>query len=360
MRIAVVNDVKVARELLMQVVRTIPGCEVCWTAGDGAEALSNVRRDRPDLVLMDLYMPEMDGVEATKRIMSEQPCPILVVTGSLKTHLQRVYDALGFGALDAVETPAIGPSGALVGADSLLKKIATVQKLTGGGKCPRTSAPLPSVAPPVHLCGAVPPLVLLGSSTGGPAALAKVLQGLAAGRTAATTCGGRVSAVKNPAVVAAQHIGAEFSHGLAEWLTVETGWPVKIAKEGDVPTAGTVLVASGDAHLIFGSCGRLTYTNDCQSCVAPSIDMLFRTAAVSWPRLGVAVVLTGMGSDGAHGQLLLRQRGWKTIAQDEGSCTVYGMPKAACELGAAAQTLPLEKIAPAVLQSLAKLHECAT
>src|SRR5438477_80913 len=131
MRIAIVNDMLLAREALRRLVLARSGQEVAWQAHDGVEALEHARRDPPDLILMDLVMPRMDGAEATRRIMAECPCPIVVVTATVSGHLNKVYEAMGHGALDAADTPALGPRGELAGAAELQEKIDTIAKLVG-------------------------------------------------------------------------------------------------------------------------------------------------------------------------------------------------------------------------------------
>ena len=131
MRIGIVNDSIMACEVLRRVVLSVPGQEVAWIARDGEQAVAMTRSDRPDIILMDLFMPVMDGVEATRRIMSEWPCPILVVTATVSGHISKVYQAMGYGALDAVDTPVLGSGGELTGAASLLRKLDVIGKLIG-------------------------------------------------------------------------------------------------------------------------------------------------------------------------------------------------------------------------------------
>ncbi|MHC5544399.1 response regulator, partial [Singulisphaera rosea] len=136
MRIGIANDVAMAREALRRVVQSVPENQVAWLAKDGDEAVAFARKDRPDVILMDLIMPRTDGAEATRRIMAESPCAILVVTASVSDHIHKVYEAMGHGALDAVDTPALGPSGKVAGASPLLEKIRTVAKLIGKPSVP--------------------------------------------------------------------------------------------------------------------------------------------------------------------------------------------------------------------------------
>ena len=333
MRIGIVNDVVLAREALRRVVASSPH-EVAWLAPDGAKAIELATSDKPDLILMDLIMPGVDGVEATRRIMAQSPCPILVVTASVSGHLGRVYEAMGLGALDAVDTPALGdPAGASI----LLDKVTTIAKLIG--MAPRPSIARPGVLPPPPPVGRNPswPIVAIGASTGGPAALAQILSGLPHTRDAA--------------VVIAQHVDAAFGPGLARWLIERTGRKVELIEPGDRPLPGRILLGSTNDHVILDESGRLDYASEpLANYYRPSGDVLFESLARYWPERGVGVVLTGMGRDGASGLLTLRRAGWLTVAQDEATSVVWGMPRAAAEIGAATHVLPLPEIAHAITE----------
>ena len=332
MRIAIVNDLRLAVEALRRVVQSVPGYEVAWVAMDGQEAVSRCARDLPDLVLMDLIMPVMDGVEATRRIMQATPCAILVVTATVSGNAAKVFAAMGCGALDAVATPTLGVDGLLQGAEPLLRKIAMLAKLIRR-EPPQGAAP--AFAAPAGAAGEVTPLVAIGASTGGPKALVDLLQ--------------RLPPRLPAAVVIVQHIDAEFAPSLAEWLAVETGHKVTLAAPGERPRAGTVLVAGTDDHLVVSADGTLRYIAEPRDCpYRPSVDVFFRSALAHWPRPGLALLLTGMGRDGAQGLLELRTAGWHTVAQDEASSVLFGMPKAAAQLGAACEVLALDEMPAAV------------
>jgi chemotaxis response regulator CheB len=179
------------------------------------------------------------------------------------------------------------------------------------------------------------PLVALGASTGGPDALARVLAALPKPFPAA--------------VVVVQHIAADFAANLATWLQGRSGLIVRLARDGDALRAGEVLLAGSNDHLVLRRDGKLGYTADpADYPYRPSVDVFFNSLATGWPKPGVAVLLTGMGSDGAMGLARLREAGWDTIAQDQATCVVYGMPKAAAELKAAGTVLPLPQIAAAI------------
>jgi two-component system response regulator WspF len=246
----------------------------------------------------------------------------------------KVFEAMGHGALDAVATPSIGAGGNMEGAQELLRKISRIAKLIG--------APTrPEAAPPRTPVEKVPRLVALGASTGGPKALAVVLQGLTAN--------------VNAAVAIVQHLDAQFAAGLAEWLDEQTELPVEVVREGSHPRAGCVFVSATNDHLVVGADFAFHYTVEPQDYpFRPSVDEFFLSLARHWKRPGVAALLTGMGRDGARGLAALREAGWHTIAQDERTSVVYGMPKAAVEAGAAIEVLPIEKIAAAILQASSK------
>jgi len=335
MRIGIVNDMPMARETLRRVVRSVPDHQIAWLAADGEEAVAEARRDRPDLILMDLVMPGLDGAEATRRIMAESPCPILVVTATVSGNFGKVYDAMGHGALDAVDTPTLGLRGELSGGDRLLAKIATVGKLTGKGvlRVPESPAPRRS-QPRVEEA-----IVAIGASTGGPNALAEVLSAFPQGWPTA--------------VVMVQHVDAAFAPGLARWLGERSGHRVEVIEEGDRPEPGRFLLAATNDHLMLGEGLRLRYDDEPRAhCFRPSVDVFFASLAALWPTPGAAALLTGMGRDGAAGLLALRRAGWLTVAQDEATSIVWGMPRAAVELDAADRVLPISAVGAAVVNHL--------
>lgn len=332
MRIGIVNDMDTAVEAIRRVVTSTRKHQVAWIARDGAEAVTRCAQDTPEIVLMDLLMPGMGGVEATRRIMAKSPCAILVVTATVEGNAAKVFEAMGAGALDAVPTPTLGRTGQNDGAAALLAKIETVGKLVGerNGK------------QPVYTNGDTTlftresRLVAIGSSAGGPAALEKVLKELPAGFPAA--------------VIIVQHVDAQFAPGLATWLNTSSKLPVRVAVKGDRPQPGTVLIAGTNDHLVFENSSTLGYTPDpAHYSYRPSVDVFFESVARHWRGQVLGVLLTGMGRDGAKGLKTLRRLGHHTVAQDQASSAVYGMPKAAAELEAAVEILPLENIAPVLI-----------
>jgi two-component system response regulator WspF len=337
MRVAIVNDLALAREALRRLVLSRPGWSVAWLAEDGAAAVRLAGQDRPDVILMDLVMPGTDGVEATRQIMATSPCPILVVTATVAGNYAMVLRAMSYGALDAVRTPEVGPDGRARGGQELLARLERLRIADCGLRIEETKSATPATAGPSairHPQSAVP-LVALGASTGGPAALARVLEALPPGLPAA--------------VAVVQHIDVEFATGLAEWLRGQCRLPVEVAREGSAPRAGVIAVAASNDHLVLRPDGRFGYTPEpADYPFRPSVDVFFESLAAHWPRPGVAVLLTGMWTDGARGLLALRQAGWLTIAQDEATSVVYGMPRAAAEINAASRVLPLPEIAGAI------------
>ncbi len=336
MKIGIVNDLSMAVEAMRRVILSAHEHQVAWVAGDGAEAVARCATDTPDLVLMDLIMPKLDGVEATRQIMANTPCAIVVVTASVDDNSSQVFEAMGAGALDAVNTPVLEHPGATEGARELLAKIDTIRKLIG--KSPKRAAS--SLGDLPRISGRRQgTLLAMGASAGGPAALAKVLGALPADLPAAC--------------VIIQHVDVQFVRGLAEWLAEQTCLRVRLADEGDEPKSGEVLLAGRDHHLACAASGRLSYTqHPIESSYRPSVDVFFKTAARYWPGEIIGVLLTGMGRDGAEGLSALHRRGHHTIAQDRATSAVYGMPKAAAELNAATEILALDRIGPRLVEIL--------
>ncbi len=335
MRIAIANALPPAVDLLRDIIASLPGHTLAWVARTGQEALEKCRRDRPDLILMDLTMPVLDGIQATARIMQSTPCAILIVTATVEGNAAGIFEAMGRGALDVVATPVPGPNGDIGGSRALIKKIHTIEKLLQKPPAaPPAADPALKGAPREH-----PPLVAIGASTGGPKALADLLAALPADLGAA--------------LVIVQHVDAHFAPGLASWLDSQTPLTVEAAREGARPAANRVLIAVTDDHLVLGADLALHYTAEPRDYpYRPSVNAFFLSLVNHWPRRDVAALLTGMGRDGAQGLAALRQAGWHTIAQDEKSSVVYGMPAAAAELKAAVEILPIDRIAAAIQRKI--------
>ncbi|MCE5248709.1 chemotaxis response regulator protein-glutamate methylesterase [bacterium] len=332
MRIAIVNDLMLAVEILRRVISSVPSYEISWIAIDGAEAVKKCAEDTPDLILMDLIMPVMDGVQATSTIMKNTPCAILVVTATVSGNASKVFEAMGHGALDAAGTPVMGGDGSIQGADELLRKIATIGKLIGKNDTIPARAPVAKKTPKTQ-----PSLVAIGSSTGGPRALSIILSSMPRQLGAS--------------IVIVQHVDVQFASGLAEWLNEQTALTVTVAREGDRPAENTVYIAKTNDHLIVGEDMSFHYTSEPRNYpYRPSVDTFFSSLAACWPQRGIALLLTGIGKDGARGLLELREKGWHTIAQDMKTSIVYGMPKAAAEIKAAVEILPIDTITESIVR----------
>jgi chemotaxis response regulator CheB len=331
MRIGIVNDRAIAVEAIRRAITNGGRHLVAWVAGDGQEAVRLCQADAPDLVLMDLIMPVMDGVEATRRIMSATPCPILVVTANTDTNAGKVFEAISAGALDAVNTPAMAIPGS-AGVNQLLRKIDSIGSLMLDSfrvKAPRRRENLR--------------LIAIGASAGGPAAVAEVLKAFPAAMPAS--------------VVVIQHLDEQFAKGFARWLQTYSKLPVVIAAQGEKLVSGKIYIAATSDHLVLNQSRDLVYTpHPAEYAYRPSVDAFMQTVVKYWDGAAVGVLLTGMGRDGALGLKAMRDAGFHTISQDQSTSAVYGMPKAAAAIGAAVEVLPLPLIGQSTLNSILELE----
>jgi two-component system, chemotaxis family, response regulator WspF len=335
MRISIVNDQQIAIEALKRALKGNINIEISWIAYNGAEAVEKCKADKPDLILMNIIMPVMNGAEATRIIMKENPCPILLVTSSISTNAALVFEAMGFGALDVVSTPVIGGKMEIDGNEDLLKKISRVARLTGIDVNYTKNDNIQSRTRKMNK----PILIAIGSSTGGPKALADILK--------------KLPENLGSSIVIVQHVDTQFADGLAKWLGQQSKLDVRIAKDGEEPERNVVHIAASNDHLIINEKGYFQYTeNPVNYPYRPSVNEFFKSLAMNWKGKDLAILLTGMGNDGATGLLYLKNLGWKTIAQDEKTSIVYGMPKAAADLGAADEVLPIDKIHESIISFL--------
>lgn len=338
-RVLVVDDSLVAREMLKHVLGSDPSIEVVGTATDGVEAVELTATLRPDLVTMDIHMPRMGGIEATERIMAYTPTPVLVVSSSVYGEgVGRAFDALACGALDVVLKPAPRDWADLDRiARDLVRRVQVLSRVrvithVRGRRAGRHAAA-------AHVERRSGFLVAIGASTGGPSALREVLGGLPADTPAP--------------VLVTQHIADGFIPGLVEWLNAACALSVRVAEDGRALEPGVAYFApTGRDLLTDGGAVRLADPSPGQ-IHAPSADVLFESVARSCGHDAVGVLLTGMGSDGARGLGALRAAGAATIAQDEATSVVFGMPRSAIEIGAAERVLPLGDIADAVTELVA-------
>lgn len=345
-RLLVVEDSTTVRGRLCEVLAADPEIEVVGEAADGRRAIELCCALRPDAVTMDMMLPVMSGLAATEYIMAHCPTPILIVSASTnRGELFKTYEALAAGALDVLEKPDgderdNGWERRLVATVKLISRIRVIThpraRLPAYG---RQQAALPASRPSIA-GGERFKAVAIGTSTGGPGAIVEVLGALPRGFALP--------------VLLVLHIGEPFGAAFADWLDGQLERPVAYARDGEpiASESGRIVMAPPDRHLVVRG-GRLRLTRDAErnSC-RPSVDVLFESLAEEYASGVVACLLTGMGRDGAAGLLRIRRAGGLTIAQDEATSVVYGMPREAVQLGAAERVLPLGEIGP-VLASLA-------
>ena len=333
MRVGIVNDLRMATEMLRRIVAATEGFSVAWIAMDGESAVDKHTHDHADIILMDLIMPGIDGAETTGRVMAAWPTAVLVVTATVTGNRELVFAAMGKGSLDAVCTPDLRSS---EGIDEFRRKLITVSRLVKQRTVMLDLEPPPPVA--VNRRGAAQgkfAVLGIGASTGGPQALATILRDIPRDIPAA--------------IVIVQHLDLKFVPGLQKWLAQECALPIHLVGENTPVRPGVVYLAETEDHMIIRNIGdhaaRLQYVEDPEdSPHRPSVDAFFRSLASlrGLPRAGV--LLTGMGRDGAAGLLAMRRAEALTIAQDAASSVVYGMPRVAAEIGAVDHTTPLAQI----------------
>ena len=330
-RVLIAEDSAVTREYLRWLIDDAPGLEVAGAARDGGEAVELAERLRPDVILLDVHMPVMDGFEAARLIMERHPAPIVMATASSsKAETRGAFEALEAGALILLDKP---PAPWDPGHDDAARELLRTIKLMAEVKVVRRWAARPAAAEPPPRFPRVksPRVVAIGASTGGPQVLSEIL-------------GGLPGALGAP-VVLVQHISDGFVDGFVEWLGTRTPMDVVLAERGEEPRPGTVHVAGGDRHLGLDRYGRFVLdAGPPVNGFRPSISRLFDSVAQCCGREAVGILLTGMGRDGADGLRRLRDAGGLTIAQDEASSVIFGMPGEAVRLNAAVEVLSPARI----------------
>jgi two-component system chemotaxis response regulator CheB len=341
-RVVVADDQQLVRAGFVVLLGSADDCEVVGEAANGAEAVALATSERPDVVLMDVRMPVMDGIEATRRIMTECPTPIVVLTAadaSRESHL--TFDAIQAGALEVMQKP-VGVSHADF--EIIRQRLVNTVKLMAEVKVVRrhsrkvTTALTAPLQQGLHGPSA---LLVIAASTGGPAALNTLLRALPP---------------DFPLPIAVvQHMSSGFLPSLISWLQLGTRLRLMLAEEGQVLSPGEVYFAPDDHHLVVSAQGRLGLTTAPPvSQVRPSATVLFLSAAAKYGSQVTGLVLTGMGDDGALGLKAIHDRGGLTLAQDEASSVVYGMPKVAFEMGAVERVLSIERMGAALLSMVAE------
>jgi two-component system chemotaxis response regulator CheB len=350
-RVLVVEDSLTVRRRMVEVIGSDADLEMVAEGENGQQAIDMCRALRPDVITLDMNLPVMDGVSATEHIMGHFPTPILIVSSSTnRGDLFKTYDALAAGAVDVLEKPRGDEADGVwekrfIAAVKLVSRIRVIThvraRLGGMGRAPVARVES-GAAPLLNVHGERRSLIALGASTGGPAALVDVMREIP----------NDVSAT----ILLVLHIDEPFGSAFADWLSTQTSHSVMYAKGGE-PLASSkarAFMAPPGRHLAARG-GRLVLTSEPErhSC-RPSVDVLFESLAAECGRQVVACLLTGMGRDGAAGLLALRRAGAYTIAQDEASSVIYGMPREAVLLGAADSVLPLREIGVAVTKLATK------
>ena len=339
-RVMVVEDSLVVRQLLVHIIASDPRLVVAAAVSSAEEALREIGRVRPDVISMDIRLPGMDGLEATRRIMAEYPTPIVVIASSIEdSSLKISMNALRAGALTVMEKPVgLSSDGYAAIASTICTQLYIMSQVPVVRQ--RSFSPWREAAAPrrePEWSAMRPSIMGIAASTGGPPALAKVL-------------GGLPPDFPLP-ILLVQHMGAPFLEGFASWLNGLVPLEVRLAQDQEIPRPGQVYVAPGDRHLLLSSAGTLKLSAEPPlGNQRPSATMLFQSMARSLGRRGLGVILTGMGEDGAQGLVELRQAGGYAVAEDESTAVVYGMPAAAARMGGVNVSLPLDLIAPRILR----------
>jgi two-component system chemotaxis response regulator CheB len=344
-RVLIVDDSAIVRKLLGEAIAGEPDIEVVGTAPDPYIARDKILALSPDVLTLDIEMPRMDGVTFLRKLMVFRPMPVIVISSLGQASCEAGIEALRAGAVEVVAKPG-GPFsvGELKG--SLANKIRAAAASRVARPRPDSATdtrPQPKVLPPATSAGRFSPLALIaiGASTGGTEAIEEVLSHLSADM---------------PGIVVTQHIPAGFSRAFAERLNKTCSMRVAEAADGDLVQPGLALIAPGNFHLIVRQSGgayRVTVKDGPMVCFQrPSVDVLFSSVSEAAGRNAVGVILTGMGSDGAQGMKKMHSAGAATIAQDEASCVVFGMPMQAIRLGAADRVVPLQSIAQTIRAAL--------
>jgi two-component system chemotaxis response regulator CheB len=342
-RVLIVDDSAFVRQALVRMLSSVPDIEVVGTAVDGKEGLEKAVALRPDVVTLDIKMPRMGGLEALRRIMTECPVPVLLLSSLTSEGGEITLRGLELGALDFVDKSSVrGHMNLLELADELKAKVRALARVPRD----RVHAPegLPAEAratqPAPHARGAE--VVVIGTSTGGPPALQAIIPKLPAGLASS--------------ILVVQHMPVGFTRSLADRLASRSALPVREAEDGDSVSPGVVLIAPAGRHMKVqrrGSTARVWLDDEPRSSLhRPSVDVLMASVAKAYGPRSLGVVLTGMGSDGVEGLRAIRQTGGRTFAESEESCVIYGMPKAAVEAGVVDRSVPLARMADEILAAV--------
>lgn len=338
----IVDDSAVVRQALMQILQSDPMLEVMGTASDPFQAAEKIKNEVPDVITLDVEMPRMDGLAFLKRIMSQHPMAVVVISSLTDAGTETAMKALEYGAVEVLTKPRIDSNQTW---EESKIKICDVVKAAGLSRVRRRST-LAAVPPKLNadavlkqststsMIQTTEKVIAVGASTGGTEALLQFLQSLP---------------IDCPGILVVQHMPEQFTKSFANRLDALCQIKVKEAENGDAVLRGRALIAPGNKHMLLKRSGARYYVEIVDGPLVnrhrPSVDVLFRSTAKFAGRNSTGIIMTGMGNDGAQGLLEMKQAGAKTIAQDERSCVVFGMPKEAIKLNAADKVLPLDQIA---------------
>jgi two-component system chemotaxis response regulator CheB len=348
-RVLIVDDSAVVRQTLAYVLAQDPEIEVTGTAGDPYAAAEKIAEQIPDVITLDIEMPRMDGLTFLRKVMTQHPIPVVICSSLAEEGTQSGLEALENGAVEIVTKPRLGVRQFLEDSRTTL---CDAVKAAAGARL-RRPGPRRVVEPKLTADAVLAPasgggamakttekVVMIGASTGGTEALKTLLEALPA---------------DTPGIAIVQHMPELFTRAFAARLDGSCAITVKEAESGDTVLRGRALIAPGNHHLLLQRSGARYYVEVREGPLVcrhrPSVDVLFRSAARYAGPNAVGVILTGMGDDGARGMLEMKEAGAKTIAQDEATCVVFGMPKEAIKLNSVDKVMPLESIAGAILSA---------
>jgi two-component system chemotaxis response regulator CheB len=341
-KVLLVDDSPLALTILKRMLAKAPEIEVVGTAVNGREALLRIPQLRPDVICTDLHMPVMDGLELTKEVMARHPLPILLVSVSAQAGSVNAFNVIEAGAIDLVLKPRADLE---LDDERVALELVTKIKILAGvhvfGRARADAAAKPGrpergTVRAMRLPQAAVRIIVIGASTGGPHALQVILT--------------RLPASFPVPIICIQHISTGFLQGLVEWLDPQCRMKVEVAKAGAAPRAGTIYFAEEESHLRMDAGGKFLLTAEPpHGDHRPSVDVTMKAIAAHYGNAACGVLLTGMGKDGAEGLLAIRMAGGMTIAQDEATSIVFGMPKQAIALDAAGYIAPLNEIGPMIV-----------
>jgi two-component system, chemotaxis family, protein-glutamate methylesterase/glutaminase len=352
-KVLIIDDSAVVRQTLSEILGSDPEITVIGTASDPFAAARRIQVELPDVITLDVEMPRMDGITFLRKLMAQRPIPVVMCSSLTEQGSETLMQALEAGAVDVILKPRLGTAQFLMesrvriceavkaAAQARLQRLPTTRAVSADP--PRklsADVMLPPPSPGQAMARTTERVICIGASTGGTESLRVVLEALP---------------VASPGIVIVQHMPEKFTEAFARRLDGLCEVEVKEAADGDTVLRGRALIAPGNRHMLLQRSGARYYVavkdGPLVSRHRPSVDVLFRSAAHSVGANGVGIIMTGMGDDGARGLLEMQQVGAATVAQDEASCVVFGMPKEAIALGAADKVLPLDRLAAEIVRA---------